>query len=233
MSNLNEKFIMLGASRGLGWRTYQLLLKQKPQAEFLISSRKVLLKTGEVSQNTQLIPQDFSKLGINAEFESQLKEFGPTHLIYFAGGGPFGFFQDKKWSDHQWSLQTSFLYPAELLHSIMAKPEAWPKLKKIVLIGSSVAEDKADPRASSYSAAKHALKGLVSTIQAERAIQQANSNETTASNLNKKSLPEVLLFSPPYMQTDLLPAHSHPRLSDRAENPEVVAGRLIEYIENT
>lgn len=221
MSNLNEKFIMLGASRGLGWCTYQLLLKQKPQSEFLISSRKILLKTGYVPQNTRLVPQDFSKPGIDPEFYTQLKNFGPTHLIYFAGGGPYGFFQEKKWSDHQWSLQTSFLYPAELLHSIMAQPESWPVLKKIVLIGSSVAEDKADPRASSYSASKHALRGLVSTVQEEIKAQ------------SHKTMPQVLLFSPPYMQTDLLPAHSHPRLSDRAENPEVVAGRLIEYIENT
>ncbi|MCC2680105.1 MAG: hypothetical protein K0R29_2681 [Pseudobdellovibrio sp.] len=147
--------------------------------------------------------------------------FAPTNLIYFAGGGPYGFFQDKKWSDHQWSLQTSFLYPAELLHFIMAQPESWPNLKKIVLIGSSVAEDKADPRASSYSAAKHALRGLVGTIQEEIKAQP------------EKKLPQVLLFSPPYMQTDLLPAHSQPRLNDRAENPEVVARRLIEYIENT
>lgn len=211
---------MLGASRGLGWCTYQLLQAQKPEAEFLISSRKVLSKAGEVPQNTKLIQQDFSKPGINGEFESQLKAFGATHLIYFAGGGPYGFFQDKKWSDHQWSLQTTFLYPAELLHSILADPGSWPGLKKIVLIGSAVAEDKADPRASSYSAAKHALRGLVSSVQEEIKTQG-------------KGLPQVLLFSPPYMQTDLLPAHSHPRLSDRAENPEVVARRLIEYIENT
>jgi short-subunit dehydrogenase len=221
MPNLNEKFIMLGASRGLGWCTYQLLQTMKPQAEYLISSRKVLLKAGEVAQNTKLIQQDFSKPGINQEFAAQLKDFVATHLIYFAGGGPYGFFQDKKWSDHQWSLQTSFLYPAELLHFIMAQPESWPNLKKIVLIGSSVAEDKADPRASSYSAAKHALRGLVGTIQEEIKAQP------------EKKLPQVLLFSPPYMQTDLLPAHSQPRLNDRAENPEVVARRLIEYIENT
>jgi len=221
MSNLNEKFIMLGASRGLGWCTYQLLQILKQPSDFLINSHNVLVKTGEIAQNTKLIQQDFSKPGIDQEFETQLKKFGPTHLIYFAGGGPYGFFQDKKWSDHQWSLQTSFLYPAELLHSIMAHPEAWPALKKVVLIGSSVAEDKADPRASSYSAAKHALRGLVATVQEEIKAQ------------SEKKLPQVLLFSPPYMQTDLLPAHSQPRLNDRAENPEVVARRLIEYIENT
>ena len=115
-----------------------------------------------------------------------------------------------------WCLQSTFLYPAELLHYIMSHKALWSNLNKVVLVGSSVAEDKADPMASSYSAAKHALKGLVDSINAEQ-----------------KPSPQLLLFSPPYMQTDLLPANSHPRLNDRAENPEVVAQRLIEYIENT
>jgi short-subunit dehydrogenase len=216
MEKRNQSYILLGASRGLGWQTYLKLFKKYPEARFLIGSRKANARSAEVSEKTKLISQDFSKLGVDQNFLNELKEFGPSYLIYFAGGGPYGLFQQKKWSDHQWSLQTSFLYPAELLHLIMSQTENWPHLKKVVFIGSSVAEDKADPRASSYSAAKHALKGLVESIQAEQ-----------------KSVPEILLFSPPYMQTDLLPAHSQPRLSDRAENPEVVAERLIEYIEKT
>ncbi len=209
-----DKFILLGASRGLGWHTYQLLLKKNPNAEFLISSRKALSRKSVVGANTLLLEQDFSKPVLDIDFLNQLQSFESSQLIYFAGGGPYGLFQNKKWSDHLWSLQTSFLYPAELLHSIMSQKEKWPQLKKIVLIGSSVAEDKGDPKASSYSAAKHALRGLVDSIQAEQIAE-----------------PKVLLFSPPYMQTDLLPAHSQPRLTDRAENPVVVAERLIEYIE--
>ena len=39
-----------------------------------------------------------------------------------------------------WSLQTSLLYPAELLHKIMASPDDWPHLKKMTLIGSAIAD---------------------------------------------------------------------------------------------
>jgi short-subunit dehydrogenase len=216
MQKRNESYILLGASRGLGWHTYLQLLKTQPDSRFLISSRKVNSRNTEVKGDTTLLQQDFSKPGIDPGFLNKLKEFKPTQIIYFAGGGPYGLFQEKKWSDHQWALQTSFLYPAELLHSIMSQLENWPQLKKFVFIGSAVAEDKPDPRASSYSAAKHAMRGLLTSIKAEQ-----------------DSAPKILLFSPPYMQTDLLPAHSQPRLSDRAENPEVVAERLIEYIEKT
>lgn len=210
-----EKFILLGASRGLGWQTYLHLRSQKPQGQFLLSSRKISARRPELNNNTMYLEQDFSSGGVCPEFSHQLQKFGGECLIYFAGGGPYGLFHEKKWQSHQWAIRTSFLYPAELLHSILQNPSQWPDLKKIVLIGSSVAEAAADPGAASYAAAKHALRGLVDTIRAEQ-----------------KPVPEVLLFSPGYMQTDLLPSHSEPRLSHRAENPSIVAERLIEYIEN-
>ena len=210
-----EKFILLGASRGLGWQTY-LQLAKKNERQFLLSSRKIHDKKAEVSSGTFLLEQDFSKVPVSAEFLQQLRQFSPTCLIYFAGGGPYGLFQDKKWSDHMWSLQTSFLYPAELLHQIMRDVQNWPQLKTIALIGSSIAEAQGDPKAASYAAAKHALKGLVDSV-----------------NTEQKTAPQVLLFSPGYMQTDLLPPNSEPRSSHRAENPVVVAERLIEYIENS
>lgn len=89
-------------------------------------------------------------------------------------------------------------------------------MKQIVLIGSSVAEANPNAKASRYSAVKHTLKGLVDFIQAEQG-----------------PLPRVLLFSSGYMQTDILLPHSEPRLNDRAENPDVVAKRLIDYIKQS
>ena len=209
-----EKFILLGASRGLGWETYKILHARYPQAFFLISSRKIEQKKNELLDRTVIFSQDFSKPEFDLNFIKTLQDFKPTCVIYFAGGGPYGKFQSKKWSDHKWALQTSFLYPAELTHHILSEPAHWPALLKIVLIGSSVAEQNPDPLASSYSAAKHALKGLVESVNAEQS-----------------PFAKLLLFSPPYMLTDMLPVNSHPRLNDRAENPLVVAERLIEYIE--
>jgi short-subunit dehydrogenase len=215
---MQKRFALLGASRGLGWATYQALQNHDKNSEFLLSSRKIEARRGEISSiNTTLMVQDFSQLPVQLEFVQTLKKFNPTDLIYFAGGGPYGAFAEKKWSDHQWALNTTFLYPAELLHVLLK--EKWPSLRNIVLIGSSIAESKPDKNAASYAAAKHALKGLVDTIQLEM-------NHSTSSL-------RVQLFSPGYMQTDMLPPHSEPRQKQLAENPLDVAKKLITMIEKS
>jgi len=217
VGGMQRRFALLGASRGLGWATYQLLQKKEYASAFLLSSRKIHARESEVSQeNTKLVAQDFSKLPVEPEFIRVLQEFNPTDVIYFAGGGPYGNFSDKKWSDHQWALNTTFLYPAELLHNVLN--QKWSLLQKITFIGSAIAESKPDPKAASYAAAKHALKGLITTIQLEQA---------------DKSGPDVQLFSPGYMQTDLLPSHSEPRQKQLAENPLDVAKKLITMIEKS
>lgn len=210
----DDRIALLGSSRGLGWATYQQLLGSLPEASYFLSARKILDRAEEISKQTVLAAQDFSKTPVAPEFLNQLQNFNPSILIYFAGGGPYGNFEEKKFSDHQWALNTTFLYPAELVHQILTAKSSWPNLKQIILIGSSVAEDKPDPQAASYAAAKHALRGLVSSIRQE-ATQK----------------PLLQLFSPGYMQTDLLPAHSKPRQNGLAEAPTDVAKKLIAFIE--
>ncbi len=209
-----DRIALLGSSRGLGWATYQELVKSFPRNSYFMASRKISVRQSEMSENTKLISQDFSKTPVDFNFLQSLAEFAPTHLIYFAGGGPHGLFANKKWSDHLWALNTTFLYPAELTHAILSSPAKWPSLKQIILIGSVIAENQADPLASSYAAAKHALRGLVSTLNAEGS-----------------SSAQIKLFSPGYMQTDLLPADSQPRQKGLAENPSDVAKKLIAFIE--
>lgn len=214
-----DRIAILGASRGLGWAFYQEIVKQFPEIHFLLASRKILERKNEVTKNTILITQDFSKVPVSSVFLSQLKSFNSTRIIYVAGGGPYGVFQKKKWADHVWALNTTLLYPAELLHAILQSQSetdvlGWANLAQITFVGSQIAESKADPMAASYAAAKHGLKGLISTIQAE--------------GLQK---PLVLLFSPGYMQTDMLPAHSWPVTQGLAEPAALVAKQLIQFIE--
>ena len=110
-----------------------------------------------------------------------------------AGGGPHGKFQSKEFKDHLWAYKLNLLFPAELIHWSLRNLS----LKQFVLVGSSVAESNADPLASSYSSAKHGLKGLVSSINAEGCDF------------------DLRLFSPPYMDTDLLPNNSQPYAEDK------------------
>jgi short-subunit dehydrogenase len=200
-SRASHKFILLGASRGLGQATFQALQKKYPAAEFLLVSRKI--ENG--------FQCDFSKSENLPRLMNEIEKFSPTHIVYLAAGGPYGNFHEKKWNDHLWSLQVSFLFPAQLLHSLMQKPPI--NLKKFVCVGSAIAENKADPQAASYCAAKHALRGLISTIQAEN-----------------KSAFKVDLFSPGYMETDLLPAQSWPRQQGLADSAENVALALIDLL---
>jgi short-subunit dehydrogenase len=211
-----DRIILLGSSRGLGWQTYQSLREESLAAAFLMSSRKIQERKDEVTEKTLLSPQDFSTGQVAESFLQTLTSFSPTRLIYFAGGGPHGIFEQKKWADHQWALNTSFLYPAQLLHKIISDFNSWPRLQQIIFIGSAIAEKNADANAASYAAAKHGLKGLITSVQKESSAK-----------------PEILLFSPGYMQTDLLPANSQPRQNGSAESPDAVAKKLIAFIEKS
>ncbi|OFZ28765.1 MAG: hypothetical protein A2622_06700 [Bdellovibrionales bacterium RIFCSPHIGHO2_01_FULL_40_29] len=209
-----DRIAILGASRGLGFALYQELSQRHFNCSFFVSSRKITERASDFSEKTHVQSQDYSKTPVTEEFLNSLCEFAPTRLIYVAGGGPHGSFHSKKWSDHQWALNTSFLYPAELLHRILSQNKSWPGLTQIVLVGSEIAEAKPDLGAASYAAAKHGLRGLVTSIQAEQGLG-----------------PEVLLFSPGYMQTDLLPAESWPVQKGLAVQPSQVAKELIAFIE--
>lgn len=213
-SSQQRRFALLGASRGLGWATYQALSKKYPTAEFMLVSRKISHRKNEINSCTQVFDYDFSK-ELSSDFVDKLADFNPTHIVYFAAGGPYGNFHEKKWSDHQWALQVTFLFPAQLLHHFMRI--SVPSLKQFVLVGSAIAENQPDPGAASYCAAKHALKGLITTLQKEN-----------KSPFNCKF--KIELFSPGYIETDMLPPQSWPRQQGLAESAENVAQQLINLV---
>lgn len=217
---MKNRYAILGASRGLGRALFENLIQTEPEAYFFLVSRKIqgTLPVNDPAR-VQILPFDFSVLPISESFTQALKDFNPTHLIYTAGGGPYGSFEKKKWADHQWALNVNFLFPSQLLHSISQSSKAQDsglnQLKSFTVVGSSVAESQPDPLAASYAAAKHAVKGLVTTLQAE------------------KSLPFALnLFSPGYMLTDMLPLNSAPRKENKAQSVERVAQQLVQIIHN-
>lgn len=219
---IKNRYIILGASRGLGLALYKTLKAEQPKAEFLLSARKIegLFK----SSNTQEINQDFTQLSDEVKrhhFFNQLQSFNPTHIIYCAGGGPYGLYQDKNWRDHEWAIKLNFIFPAQLIHFVASQSggssqfSLWPSLKQIACIGSAIAESKPDPKAASYAAGKHALRGLITTLQEENSIPFS-----------------VRLYSPGYIETDLLPINSHPRLNQLAEKPEITAQKIIAFMDS-
>lgn len=178
----------MGASRGLGAAFAEILSRKN------ISCSSFSRKLNGFDAHSQ---EKWSS------WRDQWMDLGPTHIIYFAGGGPHGNFGSKEFKDHLWSFRVNFEFPAYLLHSILSSNDC-PQLQQICFIGSAIAEAAADPQAASYSAAKHALLGLISSVQQEE----------------HGSL-DLRLFSPSYMDTTLLPANAWPR-----QRPETVHSSL-------
>lgn len=199
----SEKWLIIGGSRGLGFEFFQQAQSIYPQNKFWIVSRK----SPHSTSSFQHFPCDLSQ---PAETERMISFFDDQkihRLFYFAGGGPYGAFPDKQWKDHQWAWNVSFVSAARCLHAYLRKPG----LQQMIFIGSDIAGSKPDPGAASYAAAKHALRGLITSVQGE----------------NLKDAADVRLYSPGYMQTDLLPAHSKPRQQGLALNPSDVAKELL------
>lgn len=194
----SERILILGGSRGLGAALLEKLKSQVMDVKSI--SRKSERKA------------DFSKSETWPSVVQQIQELNPHRIIYCAAGGPYGNFAKFDWKDHQWALKVTFEFPAFLLHSLLR--EKSPNLQQVIVVGSSVAESAADPGAAAYCSAKHALRGLITSLQTE-------------------TLPfDLRLWSPGYMATDLLPQNSPPRLQGLAQNPENVAELMIQSISN-
>lgn len=210
---VKKKYVILGASRGLGQSLYKNLASQG-FSEFLLVSRKIN-SDHILCEGTEIFQSDFSKNENIIALYDRILNFNPHYIVYCAGGGPYGAYSAKKWSDHVWALQVNFLFPAELIHKLLNSASDLRNLHSLTYIGSKIAENQPDPLASSYAAAKHAMRGLITTLQQEKSTSFA-----------------VKLFSPGYMETDLLPLNSSPRLQNKAVSPVEVASQLVSFIDS-
>ncbi len=167
-----------------------------------------------ISRKSESLKTDFSKIEDQRKILDSLREMKPERIFYFAGGGPFGEFATKEWKDHQWALEVNFLFPARLLHSVLGNLAS---VKQIVFVGSLIAEEKPHPLGASYGTGKSALKGLLSSIVAE----------------NNSSI-DIRLFSPGYMDTQMLPKNAYPRREGvKLLSPDFVAEKFCEWVNNT
>ncbi len=226
---LNERITILGASRGLGLTLAKAITSSSPPStQLLLSSRKIqdLVDTSFYQKHCnqlQLLALDFTKKESLKTLHDSLREFQPHRLIYCAGGGPYGPFHKRPWHAHEWAMNLNLIFPSELLHSILidvAKGNS--NLQQILFIGSAIAESQADPNAASYASSKHGLKGLINSII----------NENDLSSPSDKFTLDIRLYSPGYMDTQLLPPHSYPRLNVESKvlNPSDVAQDILQWM---
>jgi short-subunit dehydrogenase len=193
---IGERILVLGGSRGLGAALVELLRQENLTAESM--SRKSEMKA------------DFAKSEAWNQVFQKIQNYDPTRIIYSAAGGPYGAFDKFQWKDHAWSLKVTFEFPAALIHFLTQNK--FSNLKQVIMVGSAIAESQPDPGAAAYCAAKHALRGLVTTLQKE--------------NLTF----DLRLLSPGYVATDLLPADSAPRTQGLARDPFKIAALMIQSI---
>lgn len=196
----SSRIAVLGASRGLGAAVVQNLLSR--QSVVLGIARK------PSAAKIEWCSADASQALGQATILKALKEFNPERIICALGGGPYGPFEKKSWDSHLWSFEVSLLFPSRLLHWALGS-----SVGQFVIVGSSVAESAPDPGAASYSASKHGLVGLVSTLKMEQPGT------------------DVRLYSPGYMDTDMLPKNAVAR-QQGVWNPNEIAKDLLEWMES-
>lgn len=202
---MNNKLIIFGAGSGLGLEVYKEISKNKKFfSDVFIFSRKNTLELNA----DHFFQADFSKKEQWPIITEKVKILEATHFWYFAGGGPYGFFHEKKWVSHEWAINVNFLFPMFLSHALLNNSNV---LKQLIFVGSAIAENQTDPQALSYSAAKHGLMGLVLNL------------------INDYNNLDVRLFSPGYMNTSMLPANSVPVKNGQALDPADVAIQFINW----
>lgn len=157
---------------------------------------------------------DFSK---EVQWENILEKISiekPTRIFYCAGGGPHGKYSEKAWKDHLWSYRVNFLFPSFLI----SYSSQIQNLKQLIFVGSAVAETHPDPLAASYAAGKSGLRNLILSILAEGGLPSL----------------DLRLFSPGYMDTELLPPNAWPRRQEGlVKDPAFVAKELIDWVQST
>jgi NAD(P)-dependent dehydrogenase (short-subunit alcohol dehydrogenase family) len=181
-----DRAVILGSSRGLGAE----LAKKACAATYSVTG--IARKEASLKLIQQQYPLFEFKTADLAKPEGQdsviryLLEETFSKVFCVAGGGPYAPFGHANWKDHDWAWEVSFRAHARVLHA-MAQAH---RFEQVILIGSSVAESEGDKGAASYAAAKHALKGLHSSLRLDYPDW------------------DVRLYSPGYMDTPLLPLNA-------------------------
>ncbi len=208
---LMKNVLVFGASRGLGCALTQEIYKQFPECRFLLIARTTNDVIPEhVGRWAQM---DLSRPSSQASACEEMIVFQPSHVIYAAGGGPYGLFEAKAIDSHLWATEVNYLAVLRILHFALQARKKMPGLKQFAVVGSAVAGKAPDPMASSYAAAKHALRGLIGSVALE------------------KPWFDVKLYEPGYMDTDLLPKNSWPRTKGIVSSPNDEAKKMLHFLQ--
>jgi short-subunit dehydrogenase len=210
-----QRIAVLGASRGLGEALVKHIQSLDSYSCLLTSRKSELLTALARKGRDTVLKADFTTTAGQTSVLEAIKEFLPHQVFYVAGGGPYGAFAEKKFKDHMWALEVGLVFPMKVIHTLLTTKEFDENLHKIAVVGSAIAGQSPDPFASAYAAAKHGLRGLVKSIQAE------------------KPKIELKIFEPGYIDTELLPPNAWPRQHGIVARREDEARRLWQWSQNS
>lgn len=161
-----------------------------------------------LSRRSTIESLDFSKPDSLSQIKKHIFDFKPELIFYVAGGGVHGPYFSKPSHSHRWTFEVNFFRPTEIAeHLKNIKYQG-----TFVYIGSAIAERSHSKTGLSYSESKKlALKTLLSLKESEL---------------------KVRVFSPPYMDTALLPQKTWPRLEapHLVLSPDQVAAELLKWL---
>lgn len=203
-----KRIAVIGASRGLGAELVKSFSSDRSVNLLGVARKREHLESlkNKFGPHFEPLVLDLAQEKSFETLSSELGKFRPDQIFYVAGGGPHGHFQDRPFHSHQWAWRVTFEAAAWVCHwALRQDPQP-----QVILVGSAICESRPDPLASSYAAAKHALLGLFSSL--------------------RKELPkwDLRLFSPGYLDTELLPKTSVVRYK-RVWDPKTVAVSLMEW----
>ncbi len=205
-----EKIAFIGLGQGLGRSVLKFLAAETTARSIFVLQRKEPLDLPDGAlMTTHWQKCDLSQSDSLSTAATALKEWQPERLWFFAGGGPYGEFQNKKWSAHEWALQVGLLGLMKLSHDLLSQNV----LKQMIVTGSLIADDR-DPWASSYSASKAGLAAWVKSLQGE------------SPNFDAR------LFRPTYFSGGLLPSPSLPERLQLVQRPDGLGQNFVRWALN-
>ena len=205
-----KKFAIIGATRGLGRAVFEALAASGQSGLLVARNATELEKMAALNEGWSYIKADMTKPEARGEIMQAISSMDLVSVIYCSGGGPHGDFYTKNWKDHRWAIELNFAAPAELLHFLGSKNKT--AQHQFVYVGSAIAEGTDETEGASYVASKRAMVGLLGSLR------------------GRDPLLDLRLFSPGYMNTDLLPKGAGPRKTgNKILDPKVVAKELISW----
>jgi short-subunit dehydrogenase len=144
---------------------------------------------------TSVEPLDLSGDAAADSVLTKINDFKPDRIFYVAGGGPHGAFFEKSMKSHKWAYNVNQFTPIQILYGLIEQGYKG----EFIYIGSAIAERSTSSKSLSYAASKRSATVTILSYESKSLITK--------------------VFSPAYMNTDLLPKGAWPR----TDCPELVA----------